>query len=63
MSEEKAPLSDSMRDDPFALKFTPAEWRALLEDQAFLADRDNRYLPPRRLMGVAVKIVPDHRFG
>jgi hypothetical protein len=50
-------------DDRFALRFTPAEWRMLLEDRAFLADKDNRYLPPRRLMGVAVEIVPDHRFG
>jgi len=47
----------------FALHFTPAEWRALLEDAGFLADADNRYLPPRRLMGIAVEIVPDHRFG
>ena len=50
-------------DDRFALKFTPAEWRAVLEDAAFLEEDDNRYLPPRRLMGVAVRIVPDHRFG
>jgi hypothetical protein len=50
-------------DNRFALRFTPAEWRALLEDRGFLADDDNRYLPPRRLMGVAVEIVPDHRFG
>jgi len=47
----------------FTFRFTPAEWRALLEDASFLTDADNRYLPPRRLMGVAVEIVPDHRFG
>ena len=51
------------RSQSFALRFTPAEWRALLEDNAFLDDSDNRYLPPRRLMGVAVEIVPDHQFG
>ena len=51
------------REPRFAFRFTPAEWRALLEDRAFLTDSDNRYLPPRRLMGVAVQIVPDHRFG
>lgn len=54
-------------DDPrptgrFALRFTPAEWRSLLADAAFLRDRDNSYAP-RRLMGLAVEIVPDHRFG
>ncbi len=46
-----------------ALRFTPAEWRRLLEDRAFLNECGNRYTPPRRLMGVDVEIVPDHRFG
>lgn len=50
-------------DGAVALHFTPAEWRQLLEDPSFLAEADNRYLPPRRLMGVEVVIVPDHRFG
>jgi hypothetical protein len=45
-----------------ALRFTPAEWRRLLEDAAFLRDRDNSYAP-RRLMGLPVEIVPVHRFG
>lgn len=45
------------------LRFTPAEWRLLLEDPAFLKDLDNSYLKPRRLMGAKVEIVPDHRFG
>ena len=49
--------------DAYVLCFTPAEWRSLLEDAAFLGERDNRYSPPRRLMGVEVRIVPDHRFG
>ncbi len=44
----------------FALRFTPAEWRALIEDADFLRDVDNNYRP-RRLMGVPVQIVPDHR--
>lgn len=43
-------------------RFTPAEWRRLLEDGSFLRDGDNSYAP-RRLMGVPVEIVPDHRFG
>jgi hypothetical protein len=49
---------------PFrALRFTPAEWRVLLEDRSFLEEPDNSYGPERRLMGLPVKIVPDHRFG
>ena len=55
--------SDRRPDGAVALHFTPAEWRHLLEDPSFLAADDNRYLPPRRLMGVEVVIVPDHRFG
>ncbi len=45
----------------FRFRFTPAEWRRLLEDPAFLSEADNSYAPPRRLMGVPVVIVPDHR--
>ena len=50
-------------DGVAALRFTPAEWRAVLEDRAFLANSDNRFELPRRLMGAPVQIVPDHRFG
>lgn len=45
------------------LKFTPAEWRVLLEDRSFLDEPDNSYAPRRRLMGVPVVIVPDHTVG
>lgn len=45
------------------LHFTPSEWRAILEDRSFLDDGDNDYRAPRRLLGVEVRIVPDHRFG
>ncbi|HEX5380388.1 MAG TPA: hypothetical protein VFW47_17550 [Phenylobacterium sp.] len=49
---------------PFGtLKFTPAEWRVLLEDRSFLDEDDNSYAEPRMLMGVPVQIVPDHRLG
>ena len=48
---------------PFLFRFTPAEWRRLLDDAAFLRQPDNSYRPPRRLMGVGVQIVPDHNFG
>lgn len=49
---------------PFGpLKFTPAEWRVLLEDRSFLEEADNSYAPERRLMGLPVQIVPDHRLG
>jgi hypothetical protein len=42
------------------LAFTPAEWRCLLEDPSFLSQADNSYAAPRRLMGLPVRIVPDH---
>lgn len=57
---EAPPRSQS--NGTVALRFTPAEWRCLLEDASFLRDRDNSYAP-RRLMGLPVEIVPDHRFG
>jgi hypothetical protein len=47
---------------PYVFRLTPAEWRALIEDKTFLRDPDNSYRP-RRLMGVPVQIVPDHRLG
>lgn len=46
----------------FAFRLTPAEWRQLLADGSFLSDPDNS-IRPRRLMGVPVEIIPDHRFG
>ena len=42
------------------LRFTPAEWRSVLKDPDFLNHADNNYRP-RRLMGLPVQIVPDHR--
>lgn len=53
---------DRRRDGTVAFHFTPAEWRAVLEDPRFLAEDDNSYAP-RRLLGVTVAIVPDHGFG
>jgi hypothetical protein len=54
---------DRRHDGTVSLHLTPAEWRHFLEDRSFLTDEDNRYQTPRRLMGVTVVIVPDHRFG
>ena len=51
---------DRARGPVQTLRFTPAEWRVLLEDPSFLTDPDNSYRP-RRLMGLPVEIVPDHR--
>jgi hypothetical protein len=49
---------------PFGtLRFTPAEWRVLLEDRSFLEQPDNAYAPRRKLMGLPVEIVPDHKLG
>ncbi len=45
---------------PIPLHFTPAEWRRLLDHPAFLSQHDNSYSVPRRLMGLPVRIVPDH---
>ena len=62
MPEPIVPAANDER--PFGvLKFTPAEWRVLLEDRSFLKDPDNSYARPRRLMGLPVVIVPDHRVG
>jgi len=57
-----ATASGSERNEQraYALRFTPAEWRFILQDRGFLKDRDNRFQPPRRLMGLPVVIVPDH---
>jgi len=55
--------TDRRPDGSSFLHFTPAEWRIILEDPSFLSQPDNNFQPPRRLMGVAVRIVPDHRFG
>lgn len=44
----------------YAFRLTPAEWRGVLADGTFLRDPDNS-IRPRRLMGVPVEIVPDHR--
>jgi hypothetical protein len=52
-----------LRDGHGMLHFTPAEWRSILADPAFLADQDNDYQTPRRLLGVEVRIVPNHQFG
>jgi hypothetical protein len=45
----------------YAFHLTPAEWHRILADQSFLSDPDNSF-SPRRLMGVPVKIIPDHCF-
>jgi hypothetical protein len=42
------------------LLFTPADWRAVLEDAHFLDGPTNSY-NPRRLRGVNVEIVPSYR--
>jgi hypothetical protein len=58
----ESPRADQHSSNTYALHFTPAEWRGVLADTSFLEDADNSYHSPRKLMGVAVKIVPDHRF-
>jgi hypothetical protein len=57
------PQQDEIRPTFGTLRFTPAEWRVLLEDRSFLEQPDNAYAPPRKLMGLPVVIVRDHRWG
>lgn len=44
----------------YCFRFTPAEWRHLLEDPEFLQHDDNSCYLPRKLMGIPVVIVPNH---
>jgi hypothetical protein len=60
MQTIKITASSPARRD-YAFHLTPAEWHRLLADQSFLSDPDNSF-SPRRLMGVPVEIIPDHRF-
>lgn len=55
--------TDRAADGRGVLHFTPAEWRSILADPDFLRDVDNDWGPRRRLLGVEVRIVPDHAFG
>ena len=49
------------RKPAYAFRLTPAEWRQVLADGSFLHEPGNS-IRPRRLMGVPVEIIPDHRF-
>ena len=61
METTKTRTGGAARRPAYAFHLTPAEWHALLADQSFLRDPDNS-CHPRRLMGVPVEIIPDHRF-
>jgi hypothetical protein len=63
MPDQKARPSKSPAKTGFVytLQFTPAEWRQVIDDARFLLDSGNSYRP-RRLMGIPVEIIPDHRF-
>ena len=61
MHSTKTTASGAARRPVYAFHLTPAEWHRLLADRSFLADPDNSF-SPRRLMGVPVEIIPDHRF-
>ena len=43
----------------FKFRFTPAEWRMVLEDDDFFEQPDNSYFP-RLWLGIPVEIVPAH---
>ncbi len=44
------------------LRFTPSQWRAILESHGFLDRPDNRFQHPRRFLGARVQIIPDESF-
>jgi len=44
------------------LRFTPSQWRAILESHGFLDRPDNRFQHPRRFLGALVQIIPDESF-
>ncbi len=44
------------------LRFTPSQWRAILESHGFLDRPDNCFQHPRRFLGAAVQIIPDESF-
>ena len=61
MRDDQTPSPTSpMPSGGFRLHFTPAEWRALIDDADFLKQPDNSW-SPRRLMGLPVEIIADHR--
>jgi hypothetical protein len=44
------------------LRFTPSQWRAILESHGFLDRPDNCFQHPRRFLGARVQIIPDESF-
>jgi len=44
------------------LRFTPSQWRAILESHGFLERPDNCFQHPRRFLGARVQIIPDESF-
>jgi hypothetical protein len=44
------------------LRFTPSQWRAILESRGFLDRPDNCFQHPRRFLGSRVQIIPDESF-
>jgi hypothetical protein len=47
---------------PGVIRFTPSQWRAILESHGFLDRPDNRFQHPRRFLGASVQIIPDESF-
>jgi hypothetical protein len=44
------------------VRFTPSQWRAILESHDFLERPDNCFQHPRRFQGARVQIIPDESF-
>jgi hypothetical protein len=66
MVKTQVSQSSSASRPPFkaqgVLRFTPSQWRAILESQDFLDRPDNRFQHPRRFLGACVQIIPDESF-
>jgi hypothetical protein len=62
MTTSTTPGEAPARKPAYAFRLTPAEWRLVLADEGFL-DEPGNCINPRRLMGVPVEIIPDHRFA
>ena len=47
---------------PCVLRFTPSQWRAILESHDFLERPNTCFQHPRRFQGARVQIIPDESF-
>jgi hypothetical protein len=56
------PVSQPRLKAQGVLRFTPSQWRSILESHSFLERPDNCFQHPRRFLGAQVQIIPDESF-